>query len=602
MSRIPPVNRMPLRRLLPVVLIGGLAVVPLTGEFPALVGSLAVVFSLVALSFVILTGWTGDVSLGQVVPYGLGAYGTFVFSDRMDLPVAIAVVVAAVATVPLLVLIGTPALRLRGLDLAIATFALALVFQVLTFPAISRSLASGSGVTDFSSSVVQVARPSLLDTNRAFYVAALLTGLGLLAAVAALGRSPFGRALRAVRDDPIRAAAVGIGVGRHRLAAFVLSGVIAAFAGGMVAALRQAVTPATFNIFESLNFLAFAVIGGVTSPIGAILGGVVGAGLPELARVDPFRFLQGHLILVYGAALVILLAVRPDGLAGVLGWNRRRPASLPEPAPPVPRKVSTVDVSDDAAPLLDVDEIVVRYGGVRAVDVVSFQIHEGEAVALIGPNGAGKSSLFDALSGFVRPSAGVVRLDGTDVTRRRPERRAADGLGRTFQMAHTFPDLTVAENLLAAAYAGSEGGSSPATVHWLLRRLGLADRADDRPGALPFGALRRLEVGLALAAHPRLLLLDEPTAGMGAADADALCDLLDELRAELGLAVLLVEHDMAVVGRLAERVIVLDQGGILAQGTPAEIASDPAVVAAYLGGNAGLLEGAPIGGDHARST
>ncbi len=613
MNRIPPLNRMSLRRLLPVVLIGGLAVVPLTGEFPALVGSLAVVFSLVALSFVILTGWTGDVSLGQVVPYGLGAYGTFVFSDRMDLPVAVAVVVAALATVPLLVLIGTPALRLRGLDLAIATFALALVFQVLAFPAISRSLASGSGVTDFSSSVVQVARPSLLDTNRAFYVAALLTGLALLAAVAALGRSPFGRALRAVRDDPIRAAAVGISVGRHRLAAFVLSGVIAAFAGGMVAALRQAITPATFNIFESLNFLAFSVIGGVTSPIGAILGGVVGAGLPELARVDPFRFLQGHLILVYGAALVILLAVQPDGLAGVLGWNRRRPAVLPEPAPPVPRKLGTVDVrdggqvsppsvSDDAAPLLDVDEIVVRYGGVRAVDVVSFQIHEGEAVALIGPNGAGKSSLFDALSGFVRPSAGMVRLDGTDVTRRRPERRAADGLGRTFQMAHTFPDLTVAENLLAAAHAGSEGGSSPATVHWLLGRLGLADRADDRPGTLPFGALRRLEVGLALAAHPRLLLLDEPTAGMGAADADALCDLLDDLRAELGLAVLLVEHDMAVVGRLAERVIVLDQGGILAQGTPAEIASDPEVVAAYLGSNAQLLEETPIGGDHARST
>jgi sulfate-transporting ATPase len=422
----------------------------------------------------------------------------------------------------------------------------------------------------------------------------------LTTAVAALGRSPFGLALRAVRDDPIRAAAIGIGVGRHRLAAFVLSGVIAAFAGGMVAALRQAITPATFNIFESLNFLAFAVIGGVTSPIGAILGGVVGAGLPELARVDPFRFLQGHLILVYGAALVILLALRPDGLAGALGWNRRRPAALPEPAPPVPREIGTIDLDGAEAPLLDVDEIVVRYGGVRAVDVVSFQIREGEAVALIGPNGAGKSSLFDALSGFVRPSAGVVRLDGRDVTRRRPERRATDGLGRTFQMAHTFPDLTVAENLLAAAHARSEGGSSPATVHWLLRRLELADRADDRPGTLPFGALRRLEVGLALAAHPRLLLLDEPTAGMGAADADALCDLLDDLRAELGLAVLLVEHDMAVVGRLAERVIVLDQGGILAEGTPAEIAADPAVIAAYLGSNARLLDELPTGGDHAR--
>jgi ABC-type branched-subunit amino acid transport system ATPase component/ABC-type branched-subunit amino acid transport system permease subunit len=594
MSRL---RRPMLRRLAPAVLLGGLALVPFTGEYPALVGSLAVVFSLVALSFVILTGWTGDVTLGQVVPYGLGAYGTYVLSDRVGLPVALAVVVAAVATVPLLVVIGTPALRLRGLDLAIATFALALVFQVLAFPAFSRSLAAhSSGLTDFSSLVVQVGRPSLLPTNRAFYVAALVIGVILAAAVAALGRSPFGRALRAVRDDPVRAAAVGIGVGRHRLAAFVLSGVIAAFAGGMVASLRQAITPATFNIFESLNFLAFAVIGGVASPIGAILGGIVGAGLPELTRVDPFRFLQGHLVLVYGGALVVLLAVRPDGLAGVLGLDRRRPAPLPEPAPPVPREGG----DDGHAPLLDVEDIVVSYGGVRAVDVVSFRVHEGEAVAVIGPNGAGKSSLFDALSGFVRPSAGVVCFDGRDVTRLRPERRAHDGLGRTFQQARAFPDLTVAENLLAAAHAGGEGRRSPAAVHWLLRRLGLADRAEDRPGALPFGALRTLEVGLALAAHPRLLLLDEPTAGMGAADADALCDLLDELRAELGLTVLLVEHDMAVVGRLAERVIVLDQGGVLAEGTPAEIAADPKVIAAYLGSSAHILEETPLGGDRAR--
>jgi ABC-type branched-subunit amino acid transport system ATPase component/ABC-type branched-subunit amino acid transport system permease subunit len=609
MIRAAALRRPTVRTLLPVVLIGALALVPLTGEFPALVGSLAVIFSLVALSFVILTGWTGDVSLGQVVPYGLGAYGTFVLSDRAGIPVALAVLIAAVATVPLLVLIGTPALRLRGLDLAIATFALALVFQVLAFPAISRRLAGGrgGGVTDFSSAVVQVTRPTLLHTNRAFYVAVLLTGALVVAAVAALGRSPFGLALRAVRDDPIRAAAIGIGVGRHRLAAFVISGVIAAFAGGMVAALRQAITPATFNIFESLNFLAFAVIGGVTAPLGAILGGIVGAGLPELTRVDPFRFLQGHLVLVYGAALVVLLALQPDGLAGALGWNRRRPVPLPDPEPPVPRLVGDDDTDVDAGgrgrgpALLDVEDVVVRYGGVRAVDGVSFTVRDGEALALIGPNGAGKSSLFDALSGFVRPAAGAVRFEGRDITRLRPERRAGGGLGRTFQMAHTFPDLTVAENLLAAAHAAGNGRRSAGTVHWLLRRLDLADRAADRPAALPFGALRRLEVGLALAAQPRLLLLDEPTAGMGAADADALCELLDDLRVELGLAVLLVEHDMAVVGRLAQRVIVLDQGAILAEGTVAEVAADPAVVTAYLGTNTRILvEDPPLGGRRAR--
>ena len=239
--------------------------------------------------------------------------------------------------------------------------------------------------------------------------------------------------------------------------------------------------------------------------------------------------------------------------------------------------------------MLRADGITVDFGGVRAVDGVSLRVGEGEAVALIGPNGAGKSTLFDAVTGTLPVSGGRIFFAGDDVTGLAPERRAALGLGRTFQAARAFPGLTVAENLVAASHLRGPGERPAETASRLLHRLGLEDRAGDRPGDLPFGSLRALEVGLALAARPRLLLLDEPTAGMSPTDADELCRLCGELRNELGMTVVLVEHDMAVVGQLAERVVVLDRGRVLSEGTPAEVAEDPAVIASYLGTAASSL-------------
>jgi ABC-type branched-subunit amino acid transport system ATPase component len=233
------------------------------------------------------------------------------------------------------------------------------------------------------------------------------------------------------------------------------------------------------------------------------------------------------------------------------------------------------------AALLRVDHLTVAFGGVRAVDDVSLRIAEGEEVALIGPNGAGKSTLFAAVAGQQAPTAGRVFVAGADVTRWPVHRRAAAGVARTFQMARPLPTFTVAEQL---ALAGGGVASDD-----LLERLGLGPFAAETPAALPYGALRALEVGLALAARPRLLLLDEPTAGMAPADAAALCTLLAELHDERDLTLLLVEHDMAVVGQLARRVVVLDRGRVIADGEPAGVAVDPAVVASYLGTTADRL-------------
>ena len=570
--------------------VGVLAVVPLTGDYAAFVGSLAVVLGLVALGFVVLTGWGGDVSLGQVVPYGLGAYATYWMTVQGGIPVALSIVLGALLTAPLVALVGVPALRLRGLDLAVGTLALGLVFQLMVFRNLGRWLGpSVTSLTQFSSTVVRVPRPHLgplsLTGNRSFYVAALVLGVLVLAAVVALGRSPLSRTLKAVRDDPVRAEALGVPVARYRLLAFVVAGVLTALAGGVFASLRGAVTPESFTIFESLNLLAVAAIGGLATPGGAVLAGIFGAALPELARVAGFRFLQGRLTLVYGAGLVAVLAWQPGGLAALAGWVRRRPTRLPKPGPPAPRARLR-----EGSALLRVDDLSVAFGGVRAVDGVTLRVAEGERVAVIGPNGAGKSTLFQMVDGLLAPDAGRVFFAGSDITEWPAHRRAEAGLGRTFQTVRAFAGLTVAEHLVVAASRSSDPAAAAADV---LRRLQLEAHADDLPDALPYGTLRTLEVGMALAARPRLLLLDEPTAGMAASDADRLCDLLAELHDEQALTLLLVEHDMAVVGRLARRVVVLDRGHVIADGDPAAVASDPVVVASYLGTTPDALRRSP---------
>jgi ABC-type branched-subunit amino acid transport system ATPase component/ABC-type branched-subunit amino acid transport system permease subunit len=598
-----------------VVPLAVLALVPLTGDYAALVGSLAVVYALVALGFVVLTGWAGDVSLGQIVPFGLGAYATFALADRLRVPVGLAMLLAVVVTMPLVVAIGLPALRLRGLDLAVATLALALVFQLAVFKDIGRWLGPKTpALTEFSSSVVRVGRPHIgpvsLAGNRAFYVATVLAAAAIGALVAALGRSRFGLALRAVRDDPLRAEVLGVPVARYRLGAFVVAGAVAAFAGAIAASLRQAVTPETFTIFESLNFLAIGVIGGVTAAPGALLGGAFGAGLGELSRLNGFRFLQGRLTLVYGVGLVAVLAARPGGLASVLGWDRgalsrepsiRRPDRGPRsrghnPAQPLGIETPAGPLRRDRErrALLRVDNVTVAFDAVRAVDSVSFTVGDGESVALIGPNGAGKTTLFDAITGLLPPDSGRIFFAGRDVGPWLAHRRAELGLARTFQTVRTFPGLTVRENLDVAAHLRPGGAGR------LVDQLDLGAHADDFPRELAFGDLRALEVGLALASQPRLLLLDEPTAGLSPADAARLCDLLAQLRDELGETLLLVEHDMAVVGRLAERVIVLDRGAVIADGSPRQVANDSVVIASYLGTTAQQLRGA-LGKERARA-
>ena len=553
------------------------AAIPLIGEYPALVGTLAVVFGLVALGFVVLTGWAGQLSIGQVVPYGLGGYAAAWLGDQVGIPMALAIPLAAVVVIPASALVGLAAERLRGLDLAIGTFALALACQFLVFGSLGRALVDDTSGT---ASVVQVVRPSLfsldLDSNRSFYLYALVLGALAYAAVAWLGRIATGRELLALGDDPTRAAVAGVPVNRLRMYAFVVAGMLASLAGGILAAAREAVTPETFTAFESLNLLAIAVVGGLSTVRGAVIAGAFGAVLPELARVDPFRFLQGRLTLVYGLALVLVLLARRGGLAALIGLDKR----------PEPDLAGGEDLAPAAAPtergsLLRIEALRVDYGGTRAVDDITLRVAPGEFVALVGPNGAGKSSVFDVVGGLLQPTGGRVYFDGTDITDHSPERRAALGLGRTFQAARVFQSLSVGENLLVAAHLSGRDVAH-AVAGKLLDQLDLRDVETELPGSLPFGSLRLLEVGLALAGRPGLLLLDEPAAGLDGTDLDRLAELLEDL-GRGGVSVLLVDHDLAFVGRVAQRVVVMDQGRIIADDTPRKVASDRGVQEAFLG-------------------
>ena len=423
------------------------AAIPLVGEYPALVGTLGVVFGLIALGFVVLTGWAGQLSLGQVVPYGLGGYTVATFGDQLGIPMAIAIPLAAIAVLPVGALVGFAAERLRGLDLAIGTFALALACQFLAFGSLGRALVDD---TSGSASVVQVVRPNFwsleLDSNRGFYLYALALGILAYVAVSLLSRSATGRELLAIGDDPTRAAVTGIPDHRLRVIAFVIAGFLAALAGAILVTAREAVTPETFTALDSLNLLAMAVVGGLASARGAVIAGAFGAVLPELSRVDPFRFLQGRLVLVYGLALVIVLITKRGGLIALLGLDER---DAPELAGVAPRRTPADDTRHS---LLRVTDLNVDYGGTRAVDGFSLRVAPGEGVALVGPNGAGKSSVFDVISGLLEPSTGRVFWDGADITDHRPDQRAVLGIGRTFQAARVFSSLTVAENLIVAAH------------------------------------------------------------------------------------------------------------------------------------------------------
>ena len=586
-------------------------------------------YALVAASLVMLTGWVGQISLAQGSFVGVGAFVTALVLDRFGIPFPYSLPFAVTGSTAAAVLLGIVALRVRGLYLAVATLIFAWMTDQFLFSA-PWFIGSGGSATV---PVGYIGRPGAvpsfdLHDGRVFYlvaVAALALGLYVASNVR---DSKTGRAFFAIRGSEVAAASLGMNVTRYKLLAFGVSGAMAGLAGHIQIVGQGSAVPADFTFLTSLFFLSIAVVGGLTSLAGAVAAGILFSALNEVFfRVSA---LNGYIDLVSSLLLLSVLLVYPEGLAGagrrVTAWiaplvraaghrlgrgapateaaatpaavmmSSRRPAGGGDPRP----GTAGLALDRSARPAVLVAEgITVRFGGLVAVSDVSLRVHLGEIVGLIGPNGAGKTTLFNAIAGLNQPAAGRVTIFGTDATALPVHARAALGVGRTFQLIQLFPQLNVFDNLLAATHLANPTGfldhlvvserslaaerDARSRVVDIVDRLGLGEVAHRTVSGLPFGVLRTVELGRALVTGAPFIMLDEPASGLDNAETDRLAQLLLRLRNDLGVTILLIEHDVAMVTGVSDHMYVVNRGRLLDEGTPAHIRGSQAVIAAYLG-------------------
>ncbi len=562
--------------------------------------------SLVAVGVTLLGGAAGQVSLGQAAFYGIGAYVSALTTLRLGLTPWVALPLSAGVAALVAFLVGAPILMLRGHYLALGTLALNIVVDVLMRNV--QGLTGGpTGLTGIPPFRIAGA---VLTGDRIFYFAtwslvllALWLGRNLIA-------SRIGRALAAVRSSEVVAGTLGINPSYYKARVFALSAALAGVAGSLYVHYLSFVSPSPFAFEYSIALLVMSVIGGITHLPGAVLGAGIVTLLREALRdIMPRFFRSGasaeYEIVVFGLLLAGVVILAPGGawpfLVRLLRLESRQPMAL-RPAPIEGgagtdlRAVSSFDPPPSGEVLLDVAALEKQFGGLMAVNRLSFQVRVGEIYAVIGPNGAGKTTAFNLISGVLRPTGGTIHLGGVRVDTLPAYEVAAMGLARTFQTPRVFADLSALDNVLVGMHRRLRAGFLPSMLGVArheedvaaglaldaLRRVGLAEQATLRAGALPFGGQRLLEVARALVTRPRLLLLDEPASGLSAAERRGLVTLIRQIRAA-GITVVLVEHDVRLVMGLADRVLVLNHGERIAEDAPGEIQRDPRVIGAYLG-------------------
>lgn len=493
--------------------------------------------------------------------------------------------IAAAISGLLAIVIGLPLMRTSTLAIPISTFAfLIVVYNVV---------ANWDRVTGGSSGLVSIPTTTSVES------AALWAGAAVILALV-YKWSASGYRLQATREDEVAARSIGIGVMRERLIAFGISGVLCGIGGALAVHQSGVLNPTTFYFGATVTTMTMLVVGGARSVFGAVVGAIAIAAVNELLHgVENGAGLFGAIsigeapgLAAIGLGLILLatMIAMPNGLsrgreAGELPWLQRLGLSAPAPPPGVGHgaaEPAAIERPREGA--LRAEGISLAFAGLRVLKEVDLTLEPGEALGLIGPNGAGKTTLVNVLSGFQAPDSGTVSLDGIAVTGRSPTRLARDGLGRTFQAALPFRDLSSLESVAVGAMGlGASRRRALAVAADVLDRLNLLEQATLPAGALPPGSQRLLGVARALAIGPRYLLLDEPAAGLNEAECEQLVAILRNVLSDFGCGVLLIEHDMNIVMPLCSRVQVLDDGATIRIGTPQEVQADPAVVESYLG-------------------
>ena len=538
----------------------------------------AATYAVAVLGMTVVLGYTGQINLAQAAFFGVGAYAMALGTTVLHLPFWIALLLAVVTSGVAGGVLGFTTLRLGGHYLAMITISFQQIFSLV--------LENWIDVTGGPDGIRGIQRPSLfgfaLEEDR-YYLMLCVSLLAVLAyAVWRLADTRLGRAMRAVRENELAAEVVGANTYSIKVIAFVLGATLAGIGGALFAGGFAYVSPDAFNFNASIVFLTMVLLGGSGSVFGASIGTALLILLPEW-----LRFLKEIYLAVYGLAVILIMVFMPEGLWGFVDLLRRKAgAHRVRAVGPIEPLAFDIDARA-AGPLLELKGLHKHFGGLRAVDGIDIQVARGSTHALIGPNGSGKTTTLNVLNGIYKPTDGQVVFDGVDMTAKSPHEMAAVGVGRTFQNIRLFRTLSVLDNVMVGAQRpGSpvKGGFEDLRRRALsaLQFVGMAERANDVVRDLPYGHQRLVEIARALAGGPKLLLLDEPAAGLNPSEKQELVALLGRLRGH-GLTLFLIEHDMSLVEQVSDRITVLNFGKKIAEGAPSEVLSHPDVITAYLG-------------------
>jgi ABC-type branched-subunit amino acid transport system ATPase component/ABC-type branched-subunit amino acid transport system permease subunit len=582
-----------LRSLLPILVFTALYAalsLSVTNSYYQLVMTLVPVWAVFGLSWNLLSGYTGLISFGHAAFFGIGAYATALGQIYFDISPWALIPVAAMLGGFAGLLIGFPTFRLQGHYFALAMLAYPLailyVFEWLGFQEVTLPIKRDNPIA-----YMQFADPRL------YTLVALAMMLATILLTRVIENSRFGMALRAIKQNEAAAEAAGIDTLAWKLRAITLSGAIAGAIGGFYAVVLLVVTPqSVFGMLVSAQALTVAMFGGVGTVWGPVIGSVILIPLAETLNAEAGSRLPGIQGVIFGLAIICVILVAPEGLF----WKVRdllRKRSAPQVVAPagvpdavlaaavaaVPKRLRPQRSEETDDIVLEVRNLSRAFGGLKAVQDVSFKLRRNEILGIIGPNGAGKTTVFNLLNGFMRPDQGEILIDGRNMSGRKPHELCKAGIGRTFQIMRPFQRMSIADNVVVGAYVRTRTDAEARQLAAdAIGRVGLSDIAGRIAGELTTKELRLMELARALAGQPRILLLDETLAGLGHDEANEVVAVIQRLARD-GMTIAIIEHTMQAMVRLVDSFLVLDHGAVIVEGEPEAVTRDSRVIEAYLG-------------------